>query len=175
MADMVLIKCDIGSKAATVLCPECGRVSRQILSASYSPNRVAELIRSHTCPVCETVYRKCNASQAVNWSAAFARYNRNADAYNQSVKEDYVRKAASYTTPVSQPVIPSAPPVAPNQTERYWFCGVALNQMSSEYSYISDIGRIDIGTQVVVPFGSGNAPKVGFVKTCRFLSAQEAP
>lgn len=175
MADMVLIKCDIGSKAATVLCPECGRVSRQILSASYSPNRVAELIRSHTCPVCETVYRKCNASQAGNWSAAFARYNRNADAYNQSVKEDYVRKAASYTTPVSQPVIPSAPPVAPNQTERYWFCGVALNQMSSEYSYISDIGRIDIGTQVVVPFGSGNAPKVGFVKTCRFLSAQEAP
>lgn len=94
MADLVLLKCDIGSKAATVLCPECGRISRQILTASYSPNRVAELIRPHTCPVCEKVYRNCSASQAGNWSAAFARYNRNTVTYNQSVNEDYARKSA---------------------------------------------------------------------------------
>lgn len=175
MAEMVLLKCDIGSKAATVLCPECGRVSRQILAASYSPNRVAELIRPHTCPVCETIYRNCNASQAGNWSAAFARYNRNADTYNQSVKEDFARKTASLTIPVSQPAIPSKPAELLQQPERYWYCGVSLNQMSSAYSYISDIGRIDIGTEVVVPFGSGNTPRVGIVKTCRFLSAQEAP
>ena len=38
MSDLVLLKCDIGSKAATGTRPECGRVSRQILSASYSPS-----------------------------------------------------------------------------------------------------------------------------------------
>lgn len=176
MSDLVLLKCDIGSKAATVLCPECGRVSRQILSASYSPNRVAELIRPHTCPICETVYRNCNASQAGNWSAAFARYNRNADQYNQSVKDSYVPKPSTEVTPIASSVAPSQPVTsAQAQTQQYWFCGVAINQMSSTYSYLSDIGRINIGTSVVVPFGTNNAPKVGVVKTCQLLVPREAP
>jgi len=93
MADLVLLKCDIGSKAVTVLCPKCGRISRQILSTSYSPNRVAELIRPHSCPICKTQYNNCSASQAGNWSAAFSRYNRNSDDYNKSVKYDYEKKA----------------------------------------------------------------------------------
>ena len=95
MADLVLLKCDIGSKAATVLCPKCGRISRQILAAAYSPNRVAELIRPHSCPICETQYNNCSSSQAGNWSAAFSRYNRNSDDYNQSVKSDYDKRVSS--------------------------------------------------------------------------------
>ena len=47
--------------------------------------------------------------------------------------------------------------------------------MSSTYSYLSDIGRINIGTSVVVPFGTNNAPKVGVVKTCQLLVPREAP
>lgn len=176
MADMVLLKCDTGSKAVTVLCPECGRISRQILSAAYSANRVAELIRPHACPICETVYQNCSPSQAGNWSAAFARYNRNADQYNQSVKDSFVPKPATEVTPIASSVAPSQPLTSTQaQTQKYWFCGVAINQMSSTYSYLSDIGRINIGTSVVVPFGANNAPRVGIVKTCQFLSPQEAP
>ena len=134
MADMVLLKCDIGSKAATVLCPECGRISRQILSASYSQNRVAELIRPHTCPICGAVYQICKQSQAGNWSAAFARYNRNADQYNQSVKDSFVPKPATEVTPIASSVAPSQPVTSTQaQTQKYWFCGVAINQMSSTY------------------------------------------
>ena len=104
MADMVLLKCDIGSKAATVLCPECGRISRQILSASYLPNRAAELIRSYTCPICKTVYQACSSGQTGNWSAAFARYNNSPAAYNDAVKADYAQKVALQTqpTPIAQ-------------------------------------------------------------------------
>ena len=99
MADMVLLKCDIGSKAATVLCPECGRISRQILSASYLPNRAAELIRSYTCPICKTAYQACSSGQTGNWSAAFARYNNSPAAYNDAVKADYAQKVALQTQP----------------------------------------------------------------------------
>lgn len=53
MSDLVLLKCDIGSKAATVLCPECGRVSRQILSASYSPNRLGLTLAPYVRPYIE--------------------------------------------------------------------------------------------------------------------------
>jgi len=175
MADMVLLKCDIGSKAATVLCPECGRISRQILSASYSPNRVAELIRPHTCPICETVYHNCSPSQAGNWSAAFARYNYRPAAYNESAKEDYSRKKAARTSPMSQPLTPSNPVEAPQQETRFWYCGVVFNGVSTTYSYISDIGRLDTGDEVLVPFGSGNTLRIGTVKTCRFVTAAEAP
>ena len=107
MADMVLLKCDIGSKAATVLCPECGRISRQILSASYLPNGAAELIRPYTCPICKTVYQTCSSGQAGNLSATFARYNNRPAAYNDVVKADYTRKAASQTQPA--PTAPSKP------------------------------------------------------------------
>lgn len=175
MADMVLLKCDIGSKAATVLCPECGRISRQILSASYSPNKVADLIRPHTCPICETVYVNCSPSQAENWSAAFACYNNRPAVYNETVKDDYIRKTASRTTPVSHSVTPSNPAEAPQQQARFWYCGVTFNGINTTYPYISDIGRLDTGDEVLVPFENGNTLRVGRVKTCRFVTAAEAP
>lgn len=92
MADMIVLKCDIGSKAATVICPECGRISRQILKTAYANGSYTELMTVHTCPVCGTVYHTCNSTNASSWNAAFARYRINADSYNTSVKEDYAAR-----------------------------------------------------------------------------------
>ena len=92
MSEMVLLKCIVGSKAATVLCPECGRISRQILSSSYNSNQTTRLLRTHACPICKTEYQTCSSSQAENWSATYLRYSRNADEYNQTVKNDYEKK-----------------------------------------------------------------------------------
>ena len=89
MAHLVLLNCDIGSKDAVVLCPKCGRISRQILPDPYSPNKAAELNQPHVCPICETEYRNCDPGQAGNWSTAFAHYNRNADEYDQAIKDAY--------------------------------------------------------------------------------------
>jgi len=92
MAVMVVLKCDSGSKAATVLCVECGRISRQILKAGYTNGSMSEFLRPHTCPVCGTTHQLCRAPKEDKWSAAFARYNINADAYNTSVREDYAQR-----------------------------------------------------------------------------------
>lgn len=61
MAEMIVVKCDIGSKAATVLCPSCARISRQILKAAFNNGSNNELLTAHTCPVCEEVYHVCNS------------------------------------------------------------------------------------------------------------------
>ena len=37
------------------------------------------------------------------------------------------------------------------------------------------MGRIDAGTEVVVPFGAENTQRIGIVKACRFLTEQETP
>ena len=92
MAELVLIKAIVGSRAATVLCPNCGRISRQILSKSYNQSIRAELLREYECPLCKSIYRECNSALANNWTSAVLRYNRDADAYNQSVRENYWSK-----------------------------------------------------------------------------------
>lgn len=175
MADMVLLKCDIGSKAATVLCPECGRISRQILIAPHSQNSVTELIRPHTCPICETTYQNCSSKQTGIWSAAFVRYNNRPAVYNEAAKADYISKAASKSQPASQTTILLQPePTAPSEPIRKWYCEVAFPGISGTYSCISDIGRIDTETEVVVFFSAENMQCIGVVKTSRFLTEQEA-
>ena len=74
MAEMTVVKCDIGSKAATVLCPDCARISRQILKAAFNNGSNNELLTAHTCPVCGTVYYTCNSFGADAWKAAYSRY-----------------------------------------------------------------------------------------------------
>lgn len=175
MADMVLLKCDIGSKAATVLCPECGRISRQILIAPHSQNSVTELIRPHTCPICETTYQNCSSKQTGIWSAAFVRYNNRPAVYNEAAKADYISKAASKSQPASQTTILLQPePTAPSEPIRKWYCEVTFPGISGTYSCISDIGRIDTETEVVVFFSAENMQCIGVVKTSRFLTEQEA-
>lgn len=89
MAEYVLLRCDVGSRAATVLCPKCGRISRQMLLLPYYHETEARLNRSHTCPICGDVYSSCSSRLAKAWSAAYSRYNTNADQYNQTVKDTY--------------------------------------------------------------------------------------
>ena len=92
MAEMIVVKCDIGSKAATVLCPNCARISRQILKAAFNNGSNNELLTAHTCPVCGTVYHACNSFGAEVWSAAYNRYQLNTDGYNTEVKNNYSRR-----------------------------------------------------------------------------------
>ena len=41
------------------------------------------------CPICGDVYSSCSSRLAKAWSAAYSRYNANADQYNQTVKDTY--------------------------------------------------------------------------------------
>ncbi len=92
MAEMIVVKCDIGSKAATVLCPSCARISRQILKQAFNNGSNNELLTVHTCPVCGSVYHVCNSFGANAWKSAFSSYTLNPDAYNAMVKDNHNRR-----------------------------------------------------------------------------------
>ena len=93
MSNMVLMKCAPGSRAAIVLCPECCRISRQILKEAYLvSDRTCELIRPHTCPICESTYSGCGIRGQVKWSEALAHYEQNADQYGRTVRANYAQK-----------------------------------------------------------------------------------
>lgn len=98
MAELVLIKAIVGSRAATVLCPNCGRISRQILSKSFDESIRAELLREYECPLCKSTYRECSSALVNNWTSAVLRYNRDAEVYNQSVRENYWLRKNSQTS-----------------------------------------------------------------------------
>ena len=93
MSSLVLLKASSGSRAAIVLCPKCGRISRQILNAAYDDGtNTYSLIRPHVCPICETNSDSCTTYDQKNWSAALTRYEWNADQYNQSVRLNYAQQ-----------------------------------------------------------------------------------
>ena len=116
MAELVLIKAIVGSRAATVLCPNCGRISRQILSKSYAESTKAELLREYECPLCKSTYRECNSALVNNWTSAVLRYNRDADAYNQSVRENYWLKQNSKPKTASNSTTMTTPkPAVPTE------------------------------------------------------------
>lgn len=116
MAELVLIKAIVGSRAATVLCPNCGRISRQILSKSYDESTKAELLREYECPLCKNTYRECNSALVNNWTSAVLRYNRDADAYNQSVRENYWIKQNSKPKTTSNSTTMTTPkPAVPTE------------------------------------------------------------
>lgn len=116
MAEMTIVKCDIGSKAATVLCPKCARISRQILKAAYNNGVSNALLTAHTCPVCGSVYSACNSYNAEIWAAAYRGYVISPDAYNESIKDGYNKRMATVNTPKKQPV-PVAPQPVQNKAE----------------------------------------------------------
>lgn len=92
MAEMIVVKCDIGSKAATVLCPNCARISRQILKQAFNNGSNNELLTAHTCPVCGSVYHVCNSFGADAWKSALSSFSLNPDAYNTLVKDNHNRR-----------------------------------------------------------------------------------
>lgn len=177
MADMVLLRCAVGSKAATVLCPKCGRISRQILACSYKTNQVSALIRPHVCPICQTVYKDCNPSQGKNWSSELRQYDQNADAYNKSAKDKYAsnnshkKTASSYVSPAT----PGSAKVASTSSKEYWYYEVEVDGKVEDDMYISDIGIIYIDTKVVIPFGRNNEERIGTIVAGYPFTEDNAP
>lgn len=101
MEEMVLLRCESESKMAVVLCPQCARISRQVLKTPYSPMKKAELVRTHSCPVCGAAYESCTLNGAENYRADFARYNNAPSQYNDAVRDNYAQKQKV------QPAIPT--------------------------------------------------------------------
>lgn len=101
MEEMVLLKCERESKMAVVLCPQCARISRQVLKAPYSPMRKAELVRPHSCPVCGAAYESCSLNGAENYRADFARYNNAPSQYNDAVRDNYAQKQKVQPAPAN--------------------------------------------------------------------------
>lgn len=91
MAEMVFLQCDNGSKAVRVACPQCGRISLQILKEPYNGDPAVLLDKELTCPVCESVYCACSTFRTTEWQAALGRYNLNSNAYNSAIKDNYAR------------------------------------------------------------------------------------
>lgn len=101
MEEMVLLKCESESKMTVVLCPQCTRISRQVLKAPYSPMRKAELVRPHSCPVCGAAYESCSLNGAENYRADFARYNNAPSQYNDAVRDNYAQKHKAQSAPAN--------------------------------------------------------------------------
>lgn len=101
MEEMVILRCESESKMAVVLCPKCARISRQVLKAPYSPLRKAELVRTHSCPVCGAAYESCSLSGAENYRADFARYNSTPSQYNDAVRDNYAQKQRAQFAPAN--------------------------------------------------------------------------
>lgn len=89
MADLIILNCTTGSRVPTVICPICGRISRQILSNSFSNGSIINLGKAHTCPVCSNTFTRCTTAGSTQWSAAYNRYNANPSSYNDAAKENY--------------------------------------------------------------------------------------
>ncbi len=171
MSDLVLIYCEPGCRLATVLCPECGRISKQPLLTAYFSNRVTELIKPHTCPICKVVYKKCDPSQSDNWSTLSARYYSDPETYNQTVMESYPNKSSlqvsllSFLTEQLQKRVKT-------QTDYCWICTVSFRGILKYDQFISDSGELRPGTEVVV---TDNRLKVGTVRDCQAYTAKNAP
>ena len=118
MADMILLKCTEGTKAATVLCPVCGMISRQILRVTYSGGGTAALVRKYDCPVCGEVYGGCTAAGREAWAQAMSLYERDPGAYEQQVRSGYASAGRPRETsaPAVKPREPSAPVSTPQET-----------------------------------------------------------
>lgn len=156
MAELVLIKAIVGSRAATVLCPKCGRISRQILSKSYDGSIKADLLREeYECPLCKSTYHECNSALVNNWTSAVLSYNRDADAYNQSVRENY------YLRPKSNPAVASSSTSVTTSkpglhTERGGIQSLisVLEQHSDQVKTsvpVEETAPVEVGTMPIIP------------------------
>lgn len=54
--------------------------------------RKAEIIRTHSCPICGKCYESRTLNGTDQYIANFARYNNSPAMYNESVKDNYAQK-----------------------------------------------------------------------------------
>lgn len=89
MAEMTILKCATNSKAATVICPSCSWISRQILATAYSDVSYCKLNKLHTCPICGATYDACSSVEAWKYSVAYSSFVMNEETYKSIVREKY--------------------------------------------------------------------------------------
>ncbi|WP_339316403.1 DUF4011 domain-containing protein [Paenibacillus sp. FSL R10-2734] len=91
MSDMVLLASKNASKVATVACPKCGRISRQILKDEYRNSIIANFNSSHICPVCNTKYSSTSCAESGKYSNSYDRYlSQGEQLYNSDVNTAYI-------------------------------------------------------------------------------------
>lgn len=59
--------------------------------------------------------------------------------------------------------------------EKYIYCGVKVKGVKTVYSYISDMGELNVGSYVAVPFGKYNAERIGTVESCGEYAEDKTP
>lgn len=105
MSVMVLLTSKDGSKVATVACPKCGRISRQILRDEYKSSPIAEFRSSHTCPVCGTTFASSSSAESAKYSGSYARYTAQGEqSYNSDIRTLYTTTQSSNSEPNATPI-----------------------------------------------------------------------
>lgn len=178
MSDMVLLAKKDGSKVATVACPICGRISRQILMDEYKNSSIPALRSSHTCPICGTTFATSSSSESAKYSGSYARYiSQGEQSYNADIKtaysttQNHIAQKQNVTLDASGRI---APPVNA-LGEKIMICSVTFPGSGRSYAYISSDLTIKVNDRVVVPVGSDNAENIGIVISTGFYTRSNAP
>ena len=138
MSVMVLLASKDGSKVATVACPECGRISRQILRNEYKSSPIAVFSSSHTCPVCGTTYASSASAERAKYVGSYALYTAQGEqAYNSDTRASYLAHQRGKAK------APNAAPVADENNAK-------LLQHITEQKIVSNIAEIQPRTSAQV-------------------------
>lgn len=180
MSDMVLLVSKDGSKVATVACPKCGRISRQILRDEYKSSPITEFRSSHTCPVCGTTFTSSSSAERAKYLGSYARYTAQGEqSYNSDIRTTYsiiqsCNSQAPNTTPIATEKKDT--PHQINTTEvKIMVCNVTLPGSQRSYAYISDDLTIRANDKVIVPAGLDNAEKDGTVVSIGVYAPNDTP
>ena len=93
MKEMDILKCIVGSRSAELVCPECGRISKQQLRRSFANSSASELMTTHTCPVCGSCYDFCGKMHlAGTWASAYERYQEDSTVYYAAVHMNFSQR-----------------------------------------------------------------------------------
>lgn len=162
---MILLSSRAGSKAVTVACHKCGRISRQISRDEYDSRPSLMLYSDHICPICETIHSSFSIADRDKWSVAYSSYLKQGEqSYNNDVKNAYQTSSKHQTTENST--------IA---NEKVMVCSMEFSGIGQCYTYISTDPTIKVGDRVIVPFGSENRENIGIVKDIGYYASNETP
>lgn len=121
MADMIFTNYVVGQRAVTVVCPNCGRISRLALkNPLVEPSSVSRqrlLYDTYVCPVCHAQYEYATIQGCERWSSAFGRYMQDEEGYNADVRKNYQARTQSPGTYNAQTVPPLSSAKIPMREE----------------------------------------------------------
>ncbi len=176
MSDMVLLASKDGSKVATVACPKCGRISRQILMDEYKSSSITAFRSSHTCPVCGAMFVALSSAESAQYSGSYARYTSQGEqTYNAGMKTAYIAKNRNTQGQNAIGSTGRATQQSNIAPEKIMICNVTFPGSERSYAYISDDLTIKVKDRAVVPVGSDNSEKTGIVISTAFYARSEVP